>query len=78
MLIFIKIKKRDMKRKEMFVLIAYAVKKLQRGAGISEDDATTIILMGLRSFPDNLVMDPIALPSILEEIISMNTLYNLN
>jgi hypothetical protein len=67
-----------MRKKEMFILIAAAVKKLQREAGISEDDATTIILMGLRSFPDNLVMDPIALPSILEEIISMNTLYNLN
>jgi hypothetical protein len=67
-----------MKKEKMFVLIATAVKKLQREAGISEDDATTIILMGLRSFPDNLVMDPIALPSILEEIISMNTLYNLN
>jgi hypothetical protein len=67
-----------MRKKEMFILIAAAVKKLQREAGISEDDATTIILMGLRSFPDNLVMDPIALPSILEEIIAMNTLYNLN
>jgi hypothetical protein len=67
-----------MRKKEMFILIAAAVKKLQREAGISEDDATTIILMGLRSFPDNLVMDPIALPSILEEIISMNTLFNLN
>ena len=67
-----------MKRKEKFVLIAYAVKKLQREAGISEDDATTIILTGLRGFPANLVMDPIALPSILEEIIAMNTLYKLN
>jgi hypothetical protein len=67
-----------MRKKEMFILIAAAVKKLQREAGISEDDATTIILTGLRGFPDNLVMDPIALPSILEEIISMNTLYNLN
>ena len=63
----------------MFVLIGTAVKKLQRDAGgISEDDATTIILTGLRGFPDYLVMDPIALPSILQEIISMNTLYKLN
>ena len=62
----------------MFVLIGTAVKKLQREASISEDDATTIILTGLRGFPDYLVMDPIALPSILQEIISMNTLYKLN
>ena len=67
-----------MKRKEMFVLIGTAVKKLQREASISEDDATTIILTGLREFPDYLVMDPAMLPSILQEIISMNTLYKLN
>ena len=67
-----------MKRKEMFVLIGTAVKKLQREASISEDDATTIILTGLRDFPDYLVMDPAMLPSILQEIISMNTLYKLN
>ena len=67
-----------MKRKEMFVLIGTAVKKLQRAASISEDDATTIILTGLRDFPDYLVMDPAMLPSILQEIISMNTLYKLN
>jgi hypothetical protein len=67
-----------MKRKEMFVLIGTAVKKLQREASISEDDATTIILTGLRGFPDYLVMDPAMLPSILQEIISMNTLYKLN
>ena len=67
-----------MKRKEMFVLIGTAVKKLQRAASISEDDATTIILTGLREFPDYLVMDPAMLPSILQEIISMNTLYKLN
>ena len=67
-----------MKRKEMFVLIGTAVKKLQREASISEDDATTIILTGLRGFPDYLVKDPAMLPSILEEIISMNTLYKLN
>ena len=62
----------------MFVLIGTAVKKLQREASISEDDATTIILTGLREFPDYLVMDPAMLPSILQEIISMNTLYKLN
>ena len=62
----------------MFVLIGTAVKKLQREASISEDDATTIILTGLRDFPDYLVMDPAMLPSILQEIISMNTLYKLN
>lgn len=67
-----------MRKKEMFVLIGTAVKKLQREASISEDDATTIILTGLRSFPDYLVKDPIALPSILQEIISMNTLFKLN
>ena len=67
-----------MKRKEMFVLIGTAVKKLQRAASISEDDATTIILTGLREFPDYLVMGPAMLPSILQEIISMNTLYKLN
>jgi len=57
----------------MFVLIATAVKKLQREAGVTEDVATTIILTGLISFPGNMVMDPIALPSILEEIIAMNS-----
>tara|TARA_R110000868_G_scaffold334711_1_gene595420 strand:- start:2130 stop:2345 length:216 start_codon:yes stop_codon:yes gene_type:complete len=57
-----------MKKKQMFVLIATAVKKLRDEAKIPEDDATTIVLMGLKAFPDNLVMDPIALPSILEEI----------
>lgn len=62
----------------MFVLIGTAVKKLQREAGISEDDATTIILTGLRGFPDYLVKDPAMLPSILQEIISMNTSYKLN
>ena len=67
-----------MKRKEMFVLIGTAVKKLQREAGISEDDATTIILTGLRSFPDYLVKEPALLPSILREIIFMNTLFKLN
>ena len=67
-----------MRKKEMFVLIGTAVKKLQREASISEDDATTIILTGLRGFPDYLVKDPAMLPSILQEIISMNTLYKLN
>ena len=67
-----------MRKKQMFVLIGTAVKKLQREAGISEDDATTIILTGLRGFPDYLVKDPAMLPSILQEIISMNTSYKLN
>lgn len=67
-----------MKRKEMFVLIGTAVKKLQREASISEDDATTIILAGLRDFPDYLVMDPMGLPSILEAIITVNTSFKLN
>ena len=62
-----------MKREKMFVLIGTAVKKLQREAGISEDDATTIILSGLRGFPDNLVKDPLGLPIILESIITANT-----
>jgi hypothetical protein len=67
-----------MKREKMFVLIGTAVKKLQREAGISEDDATTIILTGLRGFPDYLVMDPMGLPSILEAIITVNTSFKLN
>ena len=62
----------------MFILIAAAVKKLQRESGISENDATTIILTGLRGFPDYLVKEPALLPSILQEIISMNTLFKLN
>lgn len=62
----------------MFVLIATAVKKLQREAGISEDAATILIIAGLRGFPDNLVMNMDLLPGILNGIITVNTEFKLN
>jgi hypothetical protein len=67
-----------MKREKMFVLIATAVKKLQREAGISEDAATILIIAGLRGFPDNLVMNMDLLPGILNGIITVNTEFKLN
>ena len=62
-----------MTKKQMFVLIATAVKKLQREAGVTENVATGLILEGMRSFPDELVMNMDLLPSILQSIIEMNT-----
>jgi hypothetical protein len=67
-----------MRKKEMFVLIATAVKKLQREAGISEDAATILIIAGLKSFPDDLVMNMDLLPGILNGIIRVNTEFKLN
>jgi hypothetical protein len=62
-----------MRKKEMFVLIGTAVKKLQREASVTEDVATGLILEGLKSMPDELVMDLDLLPSILQGIIEMNS-----
>lgn len=62
----------------MFVLIATAVKKLQREAGISEDAATILIIAGLKSFSDEAVMDLDLLPRILDGIITVNTEFKLN
>ena len=67
-----------MKREKMFVLIGTAVKKLQREAGISEDAATILIIAGLKSFPDDLVMNMDLLPGILNGIIRVNTEFKLN
>ena len=67
-----------MKKEKMFVLIATAVKQLQREAGISEDAATILIVAGLKGFPASSVMNLNLLPGILEGIIIMNTEFKLN
>jgi hypothetical protein len=67
-----------MKKEKMFVLIATAVKKLQREAGISEDAATILIVSGLKGFPADLVMNLNLLPGILNGIVIMNTEFKLN
>ena len=67
-----------MKKEKMFVLIATAVKQLQREAGISEDAATILIVAGLKGFPADSVMNLNLLPGILEGIIIMNTEFKLN
>ena len=66
-------KKTETKREKMFALIATAVKKLQRQAGISEDQATSTILGFLCTLPQESVMDLEMLPMLLDSIVDLES-----
>ena len=61
------------RKNKMFVLIAAAVKKLQKHAGISEDQATLTIIGFLRTFPRETVMDLDVLPTLLDAIVELES-----
>ena len=59
------------KREKMFHIIGRAVVTLKVKGNMSEDDATTCILNGLKSCPADSVMDLFLLPTLLEAIIEL-------
>ena len=66
-------KKTKTKKEKMFVLIATAVKKLQRQTGVSADQATSTILGFLRTLPQKTVMDLEMLPMLLDSIVDLES-----
>jgi len=61
------------KREKMFVLIATAIKKLQKQAGISEDQASHTVIDYLRAFPRESVMDLDVLSMLLAAIVDLES-----
>jgi hypothetical protein len=61
------------KREKMFVLIATAIKKLQKQAGISEDQASQTVIGFLRTFPAESVMDLDVLSMLLDAIVDLES-----